>query len=325
MRGFLRVWAAVSFIVGVFLLMSGSTLVGAVFLLISTVSVASAELGRAKPTATAAVGQPDSAQGEGQPLLAQSSRKSWRRMNVRAVGIVVAVLAGALYIYLRKTPEETAINLAKNSHALGGAYTADFTIKQWLQDYKGHLRVVGWTAKKVNEQTFLVSYMIDNGTEEQGWFFEVNAAASIVRRITGDAELAKEYGFVATPQRSPQYLDIDSLEARIATVAAQPEPGLHGSTAIPTLSVTPIEQLQHPAALAQKTPARERRATRPWQTKQAWRRLRKGMTQAEVKSILGEPGKIDAGSVISFWYYPDILGGNVTFDGSERVEGWREP
>lgn len=58
--------------------------------------------------------------------------------------------------------------------------------------------------------------------------------------------------------------------------------------------------------------------------KQNWRRLEKGMSKAEVKQILGEPGKINTASYGDTWYYPDVLGGSVDFDNG-RVEGWSEP
>jgi hypothetical protein len=61
-----------------------------------------------------------------------------------------------------------------------------------------------------------------------------------------------------------------------------------------------------------------------WRNKEAWRRLKTGMTQAEVKSILGEPGRIDGG-FISIWYYPDVLGGSVSFDHRGQLMAWREP
>lgn len=64
-----------------------------------------------------------------------------------------------------------------------------------------------------------------------------------------------------------------------------------------------------------------------WKNRENWRRLRKGMTKAQVKAILGPPGKIRADDYYGdTWYYPDVLDGEVSFDGdSERVDGWEEP
>lgn len=60
-----------------------------------------------------------------------------------------------------------------------------------------------------------------------------------------------------------------------------------------------------------------------------WRRLRKGMSQDDVLEILGEPGSIKTHSAGEWWYYPDRLGGKVSFSQpgiSERIViGWTEP
>jgi chromosome segregation ATPase len=72
----------------------------------------------------------------------------------------------------------------------------------------------------------------------------------------------------------------------------------------------------------------EAKAQQPrWKNRDNWRRLRKGMTKAQVKKTLGPPGKITADDFYGdIWYYPDATGGSVSFDeDSERVDGWEEP
>lgn len=61
-----------------------------------------------------------------------------------------------------------------------------------------------------------------------------------------------------------------------------------------------------------------------WQSQENWRRLQKGMSKSEVRHLLGKPGKIRSRSYGDTWYYPDVLGGSVSFDNS-RVDGWSEP
>ncbi|MBW2031448.1 MAG: hypothetical protein JRJ03_15020 [Deltaproteobacteria bacterium] len=61
-----------------------------------------------------------------------------------------------------------------------------------------------------------------------------------------------------------------------------------------------------------------------WQSKKNWRKLRVGMGESQVKSILGEPSKIIRGA-ITLWYYPNIYGGYVSFDKEGRLAGWNEP
>jgi hypothetical protein len=61
-----------------------------------------------------------------------------------------------------------------------------------------------------------------------------------------------------------------------------------------------------------------------WQNKMNWRKLEMGMSQTQVRTILGEPTKVIQG-VKTLWYYPNIYGGFVSFDKSGNIVGWNEP
>jgi outer membrane protein assembly factor BamE (lipoprotein component of BamABCDE complex) len=61
-----------------------------------------------------------------------------------------------------------------------------------------------------------------------------------------------------------------------------------------------------------------------WQSKKNWRSLEVGMKDTQVTKILGEPVKIIKG-VKTFWYYPNMYGGYVSFDEKGAVSGWKEP
>ncbi len=52
-----------------------------------------------------------------------------------------------------------------------------------------------------------------------------------------------------------------------------------------------------------------------------WRALRKGMTEAEVKALLGEPLRVEAGG-FTYWYWD--RNSNVIFF-LEKLHGWNEP
>jgi len=54
-----------------------------------------------------------------------------------------------------------------------------------------------------------------------------------------------------------------------------------------------------------------------------WRKLQKGMKKAEVKAILGEPMRVYASGPRETWSFSG--GGDVTFDGRSRLDGWSEP
>jgi len=60
-------------------------------------------------------------------------------------------------------------------------------------------------------------------------------------------------------------------------------------------------------------------ATR-WRDLANWRQLRLGMTVDEVRALLGEPERVDAGPV-TYWLWADA---NVYFM-SGKLEGWSEP
>jgi hypothetical protein len=80
-----------------------------------------------------------------------------------------------------------------------------------------------------------------------------------------------------------------------------------------------VRELEAPTTVGA---ARDRRvSTSPkWRDLQNWRQLRHGMTMDQVRALLGEPERVDAGSV-TFWRWADA---NVYFI-SDRLEGWSEP
>jgi hypothetical protein len=68
------------------------------------------------------------------------------------------------------------------------------------------------------------------------------------------------------------------------------------------------------------SPARPR-----WKDVSLWRGLSHGMSQDDVKRILGEPEKVsDLGFQVT-WYYGYPFGGEVTFSQDGRVSSWSEP
>src|SRR5437867_7072703 len=61
-------------------------------------------------------------------------------------------------------------------------------------------------------------------------------------------------------------------------------------------------------------------ASTRWQDLANWRRLRKGMKPDQVRALLGEPERVEAGGV-TFWHWANAY---VSFiDG--KVYGWSEP
>lgn len=63
-----------------------------------------------------------------------------------------------------------------------------------------------------------------------------------------------------------------------------------------------------------------------WKTRENWRLLRRGLSQLEVRYLLGAPGGMDTSDLFTMWYYPDPRGGRVRFDAlGGRLESWSEP
>jgi len=62
-----------------------------------------------------------------------------------------------------------------------------------------------------------------------------------------------------------------------------------------------------------------------WKDKANWRLLRKGMTKQEVERILGVPPKMVTNAYYGdIWYYPDLQGGNASFDKDDILTSWGE-
>ena len=64
--------------------------------------------------------------------------------------------------------------------------------------------------------------------------------------------------------------------------------------------------------------------TTGWLNKKSWRNLKKGMTQEQVKKILGEPVKAVDG-FRTIWFYPNFYKSYVSFDDKGSLVGWNEP
>jgi hypothetical protein len=81
-------------------------------------------------------------------------------------------------------------------------------------------------------------------------------------------------------------------------------------------------------ALIKVEPSRDRPvpASANWRDLANWRRLSRGMTMDQVRALLGEPEKVDANSLVTWWYWDFASGAYVQFDTSSgKLDGWSEP
>ena len=62
-----------------------------------------------------------------------------------------------------------------------------------------------------------------------------------------------------------------------------------------------------------------------WKNKENWRALKKGLSESEVRSLLGDAGKISVNTYTVTWYYNYPYGSSVDFDAKTMlVDGWSE-
>ena len=59
-----------------------------------------------------------------------------------------------------------------------------------------------------------------------------------------------------------------------------------------------------------------------WKSLANWRKLKQGMSEDDVRALLGEPVRISGGD-FAWWVYPDH--GEVMFYQREGVDKWTEP
>ena len=84
-----------------------------------------------------------------------------------------------------------------------------------------------------------------------------------------------------------------------------------------------VEKLE---ALLEHSGTSKIEVTDKWKNRSLWRQLKVGMTESQVKSLLGEPRKINGGRILTYWYYSkQTWHSTISFDDSGRIYGWTEP
>ena len=94
-----------------------------------------------------------------------------------------------------KSPKDKAIELTKKSLDYDNYQTVENEIHDIMQKQTGNIKINGWSAQKIDQQTFLVNYYyIENDSGiVHGWWFEVNVPEELVRFVNDDSELQKKY------------------------------------------------------------------------------------------------------------------------------------
>ncbi|MFZ4288537.1 hypothetical protein [Variovorax sp. HJSM1_2] len=87
--------------------------------------------------------------------------------------------------------------------------------------------------------------------------------------------------------------------------------------------VNQLERQQMRAASPSPSPKPVINQAEGWRQRENWRALKRGMTDSDVRSLLGEPTKVNAYGFFSVWEYPEA--GRAQFDRAEKLNGWAEP
>lgn len=161
----------------------------------------------------------------------------------------------------------------------------------WLKSQKGDISIIGWSSVEVKDKpnTYLVKYTYKTGKDN----FETGWwwEVNIKEKIV-----------------RPVIGDAE-LEKKYGLNSVTPEP-IDASK----VKWDVFDQVAKEQNLALKA---------------KWRRLKKGMTEAQVRNILGEPVNVTADSVSINWQYPKNC--SVTFDAfypnahKPILEAWTEP
>jgi len=133
-------------------------------------------------------------------------------LGVLILNLLMVVLVGCS----KETPPGTrAIELVKKSHALQGELSVDEKIRAWLEKKKSEVRPIGWEAKNLSGQVYLISYRFeihsfDEGSGERGYYFEVDLNTGNVRNVTKDYQ--KELKPLSPPYKDEKEIAENILE-----------------------------------------------------------------------------------------------------------------
>jgi len=89
--------------------------------------------------------------------------------------------------------EDVAIEMVKGSHALYRNTSTGSLIKKWTEENAGKYKIVGWQAKKMDDERYLVSYTAMDGALPKGFYFDLDIKTGVVENLENNPELQKKY------------------------------------------------------------------------------------------------------------------------------------
>lgn len=89
--------------------------------------------------------------------------------------------------------EEEAVAIVKKSDALLKNTPVESIIRKWTEDNAGKYKVVGWQARKIDEQKYLVSFTALDGSATKGFYFVLDGGSRVVQDLARSPELQNKY------------------------------------------------------------------------------------------------------------------------------------
>lgn len=89
--------------------------------------------------------------------------------------------------------EEKAIEIVKKSHALYRNTSTEALIKKWSDENAAKFQIIGWNARKMDEEIYLVSYTAMDGAFPKGFYFALDIRTGEVENLENKPELQKKY------------------------------------------------------------------------------------------------------------------------------------
>jgi len=89
--------------------------------------------------------------------------------------------------------EEKAIEIVKKSNALYMNTSTEAIVKKWSEENAAKLQIIGWKAKKIDDERYLVSYIALDGAAPKGFYFDLDIRTGEVENLANKPELQKKY------------------------------------------------------------------------------------------------------------------------------------
>jgi hypothetical protein len=89
--------------------------------------------------------------------------------------------------------KESTLLLRSASRYLHRDFNDDWVARQWLENLKGEVEVLGWRAERHPSSVWIVSFTARHRGEVVGFYYEVQLPSRLIRLVTGDDELEAKY------------------------------------------------------------------------------------------------------------------------------------